>query len=243
LTVSAFIKKEEKKREKDRAANNTPKPAVAAAPEALVTASRADQPLDTSDQPFQSIENISGQQGAPNAPVTSTVDGDAAASEAPRDSTQALEQQMTEVSRLGPTLRSTFAYKYQTLKLSQPPEGRQGSTAQPPASNKSAERTSTGPENPSEELQAGVKSGQNAERQDPSEMWNMNGGQEQQMYPSAFGFNTSQGNFNNMNWNGATGFNPMMQMANGMNGGDWNNYSSMMGEHTLHENAFKRASS
>ncbi|KAF2803570.1 uncharacterized protein BDZ99DRAFT_576053 [Mytilinidion resinicola] len=205
LTVSAFIKKEEKKREKERAAN-TPKPAAATAPAPSATTSSSEQALDTSDQPFQSVEASSSQQDNPNVDGASTTEVGIAGSEAPVDDNQAPEQQLVEASSLPQSL-----------------DARRGSTAQAPTSNKSVGRTSAAPESQPQDAQTGVQSGENAEGQDSSTMWNnMNGGQGQ-MYPGAFG------NFNNgMDWSGTTGFNPMMQMPNGMNSGDWNNYSSMM---------------
>ncbi|KAF2497912.1 hypothetical protein BU16DRAFT_580481 [Lophium mytilinum] len=206
LTVSAFIKKEEKKREKERAANNTPKPAAVADPVPLATASSSEQAPDNSDQAVQSVETSSSQQDNSNLNGASAAEVGIAGSEAPVDDNQALEQQ---------TLEST--------SLPQPLDARRGSTAQAPVSTQSVERTSAAPESQSQDAQNGVQSGSNTEGQDPSAMWNMNGGQGQ-MYPGAFG------NFNNgMDWSGTTGFNPMMQMPNGMNSGDWNNYSSMMG--------------
>jgi len=75
--------------------------------------------------------------------------------------------------------------------------------------------------------------GQYSEGHGLAAMWNMNGGQGQQMYPGGFGFDPSQAGFNGVDWSGAAGFNPMAiqnGMQNGMQGGDWNNYSAMMGK-------------
>lgn len=51
------------------------------------------------------------------------------------------------------------------------------------------------------------------------------------MFGGGFAFDGTQAGFSGMDWTGANGFNPMMQMQmqNNIQSGNWNGYPNMMG--------------
>ena len=86
-----------------------------------------------------------------------------------------------------------------------------------------------------EGTQAGHGSMESNQMQNQNMMWNAGEGQGQnQMFGSGFGFDPTQAGFAGMDWSGASGFNPMMQMQNGMAGGmangNWGAFPGMMSE-------------
>jgi len=72
--------------------------------------------------------------------------------------------------------------------------------------------------------------GQSARSHDGNVAWGTDGARNQkQMNSGGFGYNSGQAGFNGMDWNSNNGFNPMMQMQNGMSNGKWGAFPNMMG--------------
>ncbi|OCK76501.1 hypothetical protein K432DRAFT_306203, partial [Lepidopterella palustris CBS 459.81] len=96
LTVKAFLKSEEKKRDKERAGTKPITP-VTPAPSATPIGPNIEQLVDPSDQPVQSVEMAAGQLDASNEVDKLITEGKAGESEAPMRGSQAPEQQTNEV--------------------------------------------------------------------------------------------------------------------------------------------------
>jgi zinc finger CCCH domain-containing protein 13 len=99
LTVKAFLKSEEKKRDKERGGSNVAKPGTPVPSVTPVTIS-AEQHVDTPDQPIQSIEMAAGQSETSYTPGKVTAEDKAINPEVQDVGSQAPEQQSAEVRRL-----------------------------------------------------------------------------------------------------------------------------------------------
>jgi len=101
LTVKAFLKSEEKKRDKERGGSNVAKPGTPVTPVPSVTpvTISAEQHVDTPDQPIQSIE-MAASQSETYTPGKVTAEDKAINSEVQDVGSQAPEQQSAEVRGL-----------------------------------------------------------------------------------------------------------------------------------------------
>jgi hypothetical protein len=102
LTVKAFLKSEEKKRDKERGGSNVAKPGTPVTPVPSVTpvTISAEQHVDTPDQPIQSIEMAASQSETSYTPGKAMTEDKAIKSEVQDVGSQAPEQQSAEVRGL-----------------------------------------------------------------------------------------------------------------------------------------------
>jgi len=222
MTVKAFIKSEEKKREKERAGSIAATPATPIEPAAPAT-----DVVESVEQPV----NVPDQQVPDGGQAAAVLESERPGEEGGDEPGGA--QASIEVN----TARNCHQ---SLLTLSQGSNEQQNQDS----ANNNAEQT-TASEAVAEEKADGSaeKTGLNGQMGmgeapygDGQNFQAWNGGEGQgAMYGGGFSFDGTQAGFSGMDWTGANGFNPMMQMQmqNNMQGGNWNGYPNMMGMSSL----------
>jgi len=203
--VKAFLKSEERKRDKDRRPAASAKLATPAAPAANATP--APPVVVSIEQPVTEVQPNSAQaSGAESANTVETVS-------------------------ILATTTTVFLTRLQSEqpKDNDPPKTRpdQEQSAILPTDGQ-LERASTRPA--STQPEQSVR--QDAGSHDGNAAWSTNGAQNQnqnQVNSGGLGYNGGQAGFVGMDWNSNNGFTPMMQMQNGMSNGNWNAFPNMMG--------------
>ncbi|KAF2763331.1 hypothetical protein EJ05DRAFT_34291 [Pseudovirgaria hyperparasitica] len=199
LTVKAFLKAEEKKRDKDRGTPQAKHTDTSVPNTADATSTHPSQhnPAPGEDVPGKSIEEealTNGEDISANIKNVADVreDGGSALSKGRREEPEAAAS----------TKQVSTNEEEQSIEDSS-------------AGGGESKRTEEANEDTTAEEQ--------------KNSWSMNAGTTQQIQGNntAFGMSTAQGGFSNMGWNGTNGFNPMMQMGASMPSAGWNNFNMM----------------
>ncbi|KAK5164723.1 hypothetical protein LTR04_001670 [Oleoguttula sp. CCFEE 6159] len=212
LTVKAFLKSEEKKRDKERR-EAAPTENVTPAPPTLATVTRSDE--TTAIVP----ENGTPAAASDGTNVVASVNADENVKQTEIQTDLAPITEPQDVPQL--SIEGPNQQKERQTSTSNVGEVAGGGAAEAQAENIQADEKTLQNE------EQGIQEGGN---QVQSGAWSNNGGQGQdQMFANGFGFDGSQQGFAGMDWSAAGGYNPMMQMQNGVPNAQWAGFPNMMG--------------
>ncbi|GME34906.1 hypothetical protein GTA08_BOTSDO00643 [Neofusicoccum parvum] len=209
LTVKAYLKSEEKKRDKERAVGIAGKPETPVTPGGTAPAvvQSIEQPIDAPQQATANLVVHTQEQrgGTETAQPSEAPQTDAA----PPAADQPQAEDANEAEN---------------------PQEQDPNSKDPAADPTTGDDADVERKEDDQEGQEGAQDGQEAQGEGDKQngTWNAgaNGTQASgQAFGNGFGFDNSQAGFNGMNWGASGGFNPMMM--NGMSNGNWNSFGMM----------------